>query len=165
MKRNSSRYLRLFIAVYVALLGIIIPSTADIPTTLVVTAYFDNSPINLVDIPTVSRMMNDVFLESAHRGNPWSYDVSNRYMSQNNPVRSTYPSLYICLDLVHRLEILRTRYHQRRTVLVTWEEGLLATAAHMVTVGQAEVDLAGGIVADIVVLVRIVASGIPTVKQ
>jgi len=91
--------------------------------------------------------------------------VSNRYMSQNNPVRSTYPSLYICLDLVHRLEILRTRYHQRRTVLVTWEEGLLATAAHMVTVGQAEVDLAGGIVADIVVLVRIVASGIPTVKQ
>ena len=95
MKRNSSRYLRLFIAVYVALLGIIIPSTADIPTTLVVTAYFDNSPINLVDIPTVSRMMNDVFLESAHRGNPWSYDVSNRYMSQNNPVRSTYPSLYM----------------------------------------------------------------------
>jgi len=41
------------------------------------------------------RIKNDVFLESAHRGNPWSYDVSNRYMSQNNPVPSTYPSLYM----------------------------------------------------------------------
>ena len=162
MKRNSSRYLRLFIAVYVALLGIIIPSTADIPTTLVVTAYFDNSPINLVDIPTVSRMM--FFLSqpivAIHGAMMCPIDICPKIIQCRVLIR-----VYICLDLVHRLEILLTRYHQRRTVLVTWEEGLLATAAPMVTVGQAEVDLAGGIVADIVVLVRIVASGIPTVKQ
>ena len=57
MNSNSLRYLRLLSAVYVALMGIVTPSTADVPTTLVVTDNFDNNPISLVDIPTVSRMM------------------------------------------------------------------------------------------------------------
>ena len=63
----------------------------------------------------------------------------------------------ICLDLVHRLETSLVRYHRHRITPVTWEVGLLATAALMVTVGQIEVDLAGGItVPDTVALVRIV---------
>ena len=63
----------------------------------------------------------------------------------------------ICLGLVHRLETSLVRYRRHRIALLTWVEGLLATAAPMVTVGQVEVDLAGEItVADTVVLVRIV---------
>ena len=162
MKSNSLRYLRLLSAVYVALMGIVTPSTADVPTTLVVTDNFDNNPISLVDIPTVSRMM--FFLSqpivAMHCAMICSIDICPVIIQCRVLIR-----VHICLELVHRLEIFQVRYHRRRTVLVTWEEGLLATAAHMVTVGQAEVDLAGGIVADIVVLVRIVASGIPTVKQ
>ena len=57
----------------------------------------------------------------------------------------------ICLDLVHRLETFLVRYHRHRIALLTWVEGLLATAAPMVTVGQVAVDLAGEItVADTV---------------
>jgi len=134
-------------------MGIITPNTADIPNTLVVSANFHNSPISLVDIPILSRMMSSLSqpIVAMHRAMICLIDIFPEAYQCRVLIR-----VHICLGLVHRLEILLNRFHQYRTVLVPWEEGLLAKAAPMVTVGQAEVDFAGGIiVADIVALVRI----------
>jgi len=42
-----------------------------------------------------NRIKNDIFLESAHRGNALHYDIPNRYVSRNNSVPNTYPSPYM----------------------------------------------------------------------
>ena len=153
MKNNYLPYLRLRTAVYAAHMGITTQNTANIPIILVITANIDNL-ISLTDIPTVSRMI--YFLSqpivAMHCTMIYPIDMCPVITQCRILIR-----VLICLDLVHRIEISLVRYHRHRIALVTWVEGLLATAAPMVTVGQVAVDLAGEItVADTVVLVRIV---------
>ena len=132
MKNNYLPYLRLRTAVYAAHMGITTQNTANIPIILVITANIDNL-ISLTDIPTVSRMI--YFLSqpivAMHCAMICSIDICPVIIQCRVLIR-----VHICLELVHRLEIFQVRYHRRRTVLVTWEEGLLATAAPMVTVGR-----------------------------
>ena len=42
-----------------------------------------------------NRIKNDIFLESAHRGNALRYELPNRYVSRNNSVPNNYSSPYM----------------------------------------------------------------------
>ena len=119
-------------------MGIFPPSSAAIPITLVVSSSINHSRISPIAITTVSDMTP--FLSQAivamRCGMICPIDIYPRIILHRVIIR-----LSICLDLVHQLAIfLVTAYHRRWAVLVAWVEGLLWTAAPMVTVRQAEVD-------------------------
>ena len=42
-----------------------------------------------------NRIKNDIFLESAHRGNALRYETPHRYIPRNNSVPNNYPSPYM----------------------------------------------------------------------
>ena len=103
-----------------------------------------------------NRIKNDIFLESAHRGNALHYDIPNRYVSRNNSVPNTYPSPYMPRPSTPTRNF-PSQISPTPNRTANMGRGLLATAALIVTVGQVEIDLAGEItVADTVVPVRIV---------
>ena len=108
-----------YCSIYVALMGITTPSSADIPTILVTTAFFYNSPISLEGITTVSRMMSF-----------FSQPIVAMHCAITSPI-DIYPGIIQCRvpypsPLIPRpgtrLEILPVKYQQRQTVVVTWEE-------------------------------------------
>ena len=88
-----------------------------------------------------NRIKNDIFLESAHRGNALHYDIPNRYVSRNNSVPNTYPSPYM-----PRPSTPNRNFPSQISPTPNRTGNMGRGSARdtpMVTVGQTEVDLAG----------------------
>jgi len=114
MKSNLLHYLRLLIAAFVAAM-----CSARISITFVASANIDSRIIRLMRITTVYEKKPFLIQLTMRWGMICPIDIYPGIILLRVIIR-----VPVCLDLVHRLEILLvTAYHRRWTVLITYGFG------------------------------------------